>query len=127
MSVCIRSCPIWPINVAGDLAIGAGGATTWERCCMGLPSIVIGIAENQRPACEALSQSDLIRYLGDASSITATEIQSAVIKLLRDSKQMHKLSAASMRLVDGKGVHKVAKTIFAKNGVEMSEAQMALI
>ena len=97
-----------------DLAIGAGGATTWERCCMGLPSIVISIAENQRPACEALSQSDLIRYLGDASSITATEIQSAVIKLLQDSKQMHKLSAASMRLVDGKGVHKVAKTIFCE-------------
>ena len=38
-----------------DLAIGAGGTTTWERCCLGLPSLVVSIAENQRPACEALA------------------------------------------------------------------------
>jgi UDP-2,4-diacetamido-2,4,6-trideoxy-beta-L-altropyranose hydrolase len=30
-----------------DLAIGAGGSTTWERCCLALPSLVISVAENQ--------------------------------------------------------------------------------
>ena len=32
-----------------DLAIGASGTTSWERCCLGLPSIVISIADNQIP------------------------------------------------------------------------------
>ena len=36
-----------------DLAIGAGGTTTWERLCLGLPSLVVSIAENQEPTCEA--------------------------------------------------------------------------
>ena len=47
-----------------DLAIGAGGATTWERCCLGLPSLVVSIAENQRPACAALAVAGVIQYLG---------------------------------------------------------------
>jgi len=49
---------------AADLAIGAGGATTWERCCLGLPSLVVSIAENQRPACEALAAAGVIDYFG---------------------------------------------------------------
>src|SRR5450631_3824141 len=36
-----------------DLAIGAAGTTTWERMCLGLPSLVVSIAKNQRPAAEA--------------------------------------------------------------------------
>ena len=35
-----------------DLAIGAGGATTWERACLKLPSLVVAIAENQAPFAE---------------------------------------------------------------------------
>lgn len=110
-----------------DLAIGAGGATTWERCCMGLPSVVISIAENQRPACEALARAGLIRYLGDATSVSVSEVQSVVRKLSHDTQQMRALSAASMKLVDGKGVHKVVEAISAINGVEMSETQLASI
>ena len=31
-----------------DLAIGAGGTTTWERCCLGLPAVLLIVADNQR-------------------------------------------------------------------------------
>lgn len=37
-----------------DLAIGAAGSTSWERCCLGLPSIIIILEENQRSIAEAL-------------------------------------------------------------------------
>jgi len=86
-----------------DLAIGAGGATTWERCCMGLPSIVISTGANQRPACEALAQVGLIEYLGDLSSVTTGKIQLKVKQLARDSNKTRALSESSMSLVDGKG------------------------
>lgn len=39
-----------------DLAIGAAGATSWERCCLGLPSILIVLADNQRTVAAALHQ-----------------------------------------------------------------------
>ena len=35
-----------------DLAIGAAGTTAWERCCLGLPSIIITIADNQTAVAE---------------------------------------------------------------------------
>jgi UDP-2,4-diacetamido-2,4,6-trideoxy-beta-L-altropyranose hydrolase len=37
-----------------DLSIGAPGSTSWERACLGLPSIVIPLAENQQQICSAL-------------------------------------------------------------------------
>ncbi|HIA03005.1 MAG TPA: UDP-2,4-diacetamido-2,4,6-trideoxy-beta-L-altropyranose hydrolase, partial [Myxococcales bacterium] len=35
-----------------DVAVGAGGTSTWERCALGLPSILVTLAENQRGNCE---------------------------------------------------------------------------
>jgi len=40
-----------------DLAIGAGGTSTWERMCLGIPSIVVSIAENQKFVCEKPSRN----------------------------------------------------------------------
>jgi len=37
-----------------DLAIGAPGSTSWERACLGLPSIVVPLAENQQKICSVL-------------------------------------------------------------------------
>lgn len=44
-------------TAAADLAIGAGGATTWERCCLGLPSIIVETAENQAGAVTAMEMA----------------------------------------------------------------------
>lgn len=90
-----------------DLAIGAGGATTWERCCLGLPSIVVSIADNQNPACVALADSNIIQYPGEAKNISASHIREVVRLLLQNSKQMLSMSQKSMNLVDGLGVLKV--------------------
>ena len=53
-----------------DLAIGAAGATTWERCCLGLPTIQLVIAENQRQIAEALATDTAIKLLKDTSELT---------------------------------------------------------
>ena len=37
-----------------DLAIGAAGSTSWERCCLGLPVLMVVLAENQREAAASL-------------------------------------------------------------------------
>ena len=42
---------------AADLCIGAGGMTTWERCCLGLPTVLVAVAENQRGTAEALTET----------------------------------------------------------------------
>lgn len=52
-----------------DLAIGAGGTTTWERCFLNLPAIVIAIAENQVKICEDCAKQGYITYLGRAEMV----------------------------------------------------------
>jgi len=65
-----------------DLAIGAGGATTWERACLGLPSLVVAIAANQLPFAVALNQVGAIQLLGDPVSVTAEHILQALLAAL---------------------------------------------
>lgn len=97
-----------------DLSIGAGGATSWERCCMGLPSIVISIAENQRPSCHALSNDKLIDYLSDLNQVTPELIRDRVLSLLKRPEFLREMSDRGMRLVDGKGIKKITKFLLLK-------------
>jgi UDP-2,4-diacetamido-2,4,6-trideoxy-beta-L-altropyranose hydrolase len=94
-----------------DLAIGAGGATTWERLCMGLPSLVVGIADNQMPACEALKRDGLILFLGSAFGLDVDLIESALTKILIESVKLQELATKSQTLVDGRGTNRVAETL----------------
>ncbi|MCP9941932.1 UDP-2,4-diacetamido-2,4,6-trideoxy-beta-L-altropyranose hydrolase [Cyanobium sp. ATX 6E8] len=66
-----------------DLAIGAGGATTWERACLGLPSLVVAIADNQLPFAVALDQVGAIQLLGDVASVFAEQIVQALLPALQ--------------------------------------------
>ncbi|NEX17703.1 MAG: UDP-2,4-diacetamido-2,4,6-trideoxy-beta-L-altropyranose hydrolase [Halochromatium sp.] len=90
------------------LAIGAGGTTTWERCCLGLPSLVISIAENQRPACEALGAAGVIAYLGHQDVVTVERLRDAVQTLRNDAQLRQRLSAVSAACVDGNGARWVS-------------------
>lgn len=94
-----------------DLAVGAGGGTTWERLFMGLPSLVLSIAENQVPACEALASSGLIRYLGDAHKIDVAAIKSALIESLAVAGSLRALETSNQTLVDGRGVSRVVEAL----------------
>ena len=94
-----------------DLAIGAGGVTTWERCCIGLPAIVISIAENQRPACEALSADNIIHYLGHVDQVTSELIRDRVLFFVKNSDLLCDISARGLKLVSGSGASKVIKIL----------------
>ena len=58
-----------------DLFIGAGGTTSLERMCVGLPGIIISIADNQEKICHKLASLNLIKYLGTAEEFTAEKLQ----------------------------------------------------
>ena len=61
-----------------DLCLGAGGTTTWERCFLGLPSIVTAVAENQIQICEDCAAAGYIYYLGRWDEVTVGDIAAAV-------------------------------------------------
>jgi len=87
------------LMAAADLSIGAGGTATWERCYMGLPSIILVLAENQNKAAKDLDAAGVLINLGDARLITNMELTSAIRGLIGDVELRSKLSAASLKLV----------------------------
>lgn len=94
-----------------DLAIGAGGATTWERLCVGVPSIVISIAENQRPICESLAKAGLIRYLGSHERVDEKLIREDVRRCIEQPQELAQLSERGRAVVDGLGALRIAECL----------------
>ena len=95
-----------------DLAIGAGGATTWERACLGLPSLVVAIAANQLAFAEALDQTGYLQLLGDGASVTAERIRFALLARIIEPKPK-KVAPA---LTDGWGAPRLAMAMLGSDG-----------
>jgi UDP-2,4-diacetamido-2,4,6-trideoxy-beta-L-altropyranose hydrolase len=89
-----------------DMAVGAGGVNVWERCSVGLPAIVICIAENQKAQVEDAAREGLI-YLPDMKNHLAQSIQEHVKALSENKHLRHYFSIKGMQLVDGGGVDRV--------------------
>ena len=94
---------------AADICIGAGGSTSWERCCLGLPSLQLVLADNQMQIANALSNVGAAR-LFDRNDL-GTGLQIALKTLQQNSGLMIEMSAAAAGVVDGKGAQRVAKYI----------------
>jgi len=98
------------LMVQSDLAVGAGGTTTWERLCLGLPSITITVARNQQPIAASLAQRELIRWIGDHESVTIQALSEA-LDLEIGSPGLEAWSIACRELVDGRGAERTARII----------------
>jgi len=98
---------------AADLAVGAGGATTWERCCCGVPSLVVSIADNQVPASSALAEAKLVLYLGDQAAVDVARLRTGLKQLIDDPATRTDMSERGRLLVDGRGAHRVADTLMS--------------
>ena len=94
-----------------DLALGAGGATTWERLCLGLPSLLVSAADNQKQACESLARCDLINYAGNSASLSVSVLESYFESLINDRPKLKEQSSLGQVLVDGLGALRVAEMI----------------
>lgn len=94
-----------------DLAIGAGGSSTWERCCLGVPSIIISIADNQAQSAAKLGRDGYAIYLGKASDVEIEAIVSAVREIHERPDLRDSLSRRSMQLVDGRGRYRVTERL----------------
>lgn len=93
---------------AADLAIGAGGVSALERACLGLPSVVVQIAENQRQGVAELVRRGAIIFAGETSNL-ADGWPPELLELA--SSKLDVLSRNSAAICDGGGVTRVAAAI----------------
>ncbi|MBR9814891.1 UDP-2,4-diacetamido-2,4,6-trideoxy-beta-L-altropyranose hydrolase [bacterium] len=96
---------------AADLAIGAAGATTWERCCLGLPSIIVKIADNQAEIAQSLVAGGAALYAGPLQAPNfAANLQEAVV-VAGNPARLANLSTTAAAISDGDGVGRVLTAI----------------
>ncbi len=96
------------LMAAADIYVGGGGSVTWERCCLGLPSIVIAVATNQKATAELMAAKEYIYYLGSAESVSSFKIRKTFDDLVMNPQKCESLSIRSSELVDGDGAERVA-------------------
>jgi spore coat polysaccharide biosynthesis predicted glycosyltransferase SpsG/RimJ/RimL family protein N-acetyltransferase len=94
-----------------DLFIGAGGATTWERCCLGLPSIVCWTAINQKSQTLALDALGAHIQLGNAEEQTPESWRKALVSALENPSRLNSQIEIGTELVDGLGIDRVARRL----------------
>lgn len=95
-----------------DLAIGAAGGTAWERCCLGLPTIVVVLAENQWPGARALQQAGAAVLL-DNDAVDQQAGIAALQEALHETNGLWAMSLAARQLVDGLGALRVVDQVCA--------------
>ena len=99
-----------------DLAIGAAGSTSWERCCLGLPTLMVVLADNQRViaigleragAAIVLDQHNIDKFVGD--------LKNAITKLMSNEISLINLSRAASNVTNGSGTNLVADQMLGKH------------
>ena len=90
-----------------DVAISAAGSTCWELCLLGLPSILLDVADNQVPVAIELERRGCALYAGDGNRFCPDHLANLLENLLasRDKRQL--MSVRSRQLVDGLGAERV--------------------
>ena len=96
------------LMVNADFAIGAGGSTSWERCCLGLPSIVVQTAKNQEGAVNSLEKSGAIIVLKQDNMEDFKYDLNNGLSTLMTRNQRVLMSDSAFKLCDGRGASRVA-------------------
>lgn len=90
-----------------DLAIGAAGSTSWERCCMGLPSVVVCLAENQLKVIEELEKERVALTL-DIQKLKDDGTSALWSRFVCLEKELPNFIAAAAGVTSGQGAQEIA-------------------
>jgi UDP-2,4-diacetamido-2,4,6-trideoxy-beta-L-altropyranose hydrolase len=90
-----------------DIAIAAGGSTSWERALLGLPSLVLVLADNQRDVARSCAEAGIGLDLGCAGTVSRADLAEALISILPDKGRREEMARKGRELVDGHGSERV--------------------
>lgn len=89
-----------------DAAIGAGGSTSWERCCLGLPSLAFIVAPNQKALTLHADQLGLLK----AAQVDICDPEALSIEIedfINADTERQRMSSACLEAIDTKGAQRI--------------------
>ena len=94
-----------------DLAIGAGGTTSWERCALGLPSLVVCVADNQVDVIANLNEVGALKSLGNKKHVSIETIHSAIDMFVDHPQKLKEMQLAAAAICDGNGTKRLVASL----------------
>jgi UDP-2,4-diacetamido-2,4,6-trideoxy-beta-L-altropyranose hydrolase len=94
-----------------DLAVIAGGTTTWEAAFMGLPAAVVALADNQRLVAATAAAEGLALDLGWHAHLTPERVALALSELHGNEPLRASMAQAGQQRIDGEGVERVRQQL----------------
>ena len=92
-----------------DLAFGAGGSTSWERCCLGLPALTVITADNQSMIVSELDKAGAIINIGKSDSFDVNTVAGILDDIIRSSSRLATISNCAFMVCSGDGVSRCVK------------------
>ncbi len=105
-----------PLLEWADLAIAAAGSTTWELCRVGVPTLLVVLADNQEPVARGVAAHGAAVNLGRHDALRAGSLAASIEALRADPEARGSLSAAGRALVDGGGAERVLEAMLEVGG-----------
>jgi UDP-2,4-diacetamido-2,4,6-trideoxy-beta-L-altropyranose hydrolase len=104
----VRSVQDMPALMAwADVAIAGAGVTSYELCYMGLPALLLVVAENQRLIAERLAQLGIAVNAGTPRELSGEVLVRELQALIESSERRRAMSQQARELVDGLGSERV--------------------
>lgn len=94
-----------------DLAVCAAGSISWELCYMGLPAVLVAVAENQRGIARGLDERKAAISLAWHAAATEAKMTRVITAIAHDQRARARISTNAARLVDGAGTHRVVDAL----------------
>lgn len=112
-SVLVNVSDMAQLMADSDLAIGAAGSTSWERCCLGLPTLMMVLAENQREAASHLERAQAVHTLELGSSLKP-RLRSQIEAVMDDNILLVNMIKQASGITDGQGARRVVANLLHK-------------
>ncbi|MBU1587370.1 MAG: hypothetical protein KKH51_05420, partial [Actinobacteria bacterium] len=99
-----------------DIVVSAAGTSAWDICALGVPSLLVGVVDNQSAGLASAVRERLALGVDLVAGGTVADIAPAVSLLLADGALRERLSRASSEAFDGLGKHRVVGAMLATLG-----------
>lgn len=108
-----------PYMASADLAITAGGMTVFELAALGVPAIILQIADNQTPITRAWQQQGYGVDMGHLDQLRREDLQREMMSLVQDNVRRTAMSSAGKSMVDSLGAGRVARVLLSQETDEL--------
>ena len=109
-----------------DLVVGAAGSSAWERCCLGVPTLLVVLAENQRPVATALAERSAAVNLGLVNDLSEDDLAREIGRVLQTSRLRATLSRNAALICDGLGAGRVSLLLEPEHASDKQPVRLRL-